>query len=106
MDGRTDGWTDRRTECKPKVSFGFTGRELIIIINYKFLGNLQAPCGYDKFSYSWRSRKGGRFHQSRGKLYTNSYKKGDVLGFHIYLPEPSDPHDLLPATYKDKVGQI
>lgn len=24
------------------------------------LGNLQAPLGYDKFSYSWRSRKGTR----------------------------------------------
>lgn len=25
------------------------------------LGNLQAPLGYDKFSYSWRSRKGTRY---------------------------------------------
>ena len=24
------------------------------------LGNLQAPLGYDKFGYSWRSRKGTR----------------------------------------------
>jgi len=33
------------------------------------LGNLQAPCGYDKLSYSWRSKAGTRFHQSRGKHY-------------------------------------
>ena len=26
------------------------------------LGNLQAPLGYDKFSYSWRSRKGTRYY--------------------------------------------
>ena len=40
-----------------------------------FAGNLQAPCGYDKFSYSWRSRKGTRFHQSRGKHYRYSLIK-------------------------------
>ena len=28
------------------------------------LGNLQAPVGYDKFSYAWRSRKGTCFHES------------------------------------------
>ena len=28
------------------------------------LGNVQAPLGYDKFSYSWRSRKGTRFVQN------------------------------------------
>lgn len=33
------------------------------------LANLQAPCGYDKLSYSWRSKFGTRFHQSRGKHY-------------------------------------
>ena len=27
-DGRTDGWTDRRTECKPIVPLGFAGRGL------------------------------------------------------------------------------
>ena len=32
-------------------------------------GNLQAPCGYDKLSYSWRSKFGSCFHQSRGKHY-------------------------------------
>lgn len=32
------------------------------------LANLQAPLGYDRFGYSWRSRKGTKFHQSIGKL--------------------------------------
>ncbi|XP_062515147.1 set1/Ash2 histone methyltransferase complex subunit ASH2-like [Corticium candelabrum] len=50
-------------------------------------GNLQAPLGYDKFGYSWRSKKGTRFHQSRGKRYSSSYEAGDVLGFYIYLTE-------------------
>ena len=65
-------------------------------------GNLQAPLGYDKFSYSWRSLKGTKFHQSRGKHYSDGYAEGDTLGFHISLVEP-DQHDskVLPKTYKD-----
>ena len=80
------------------------------------LANLQAPCGYDKFSYSWRSRKGTIFHDSHGKTYSRlvvkeapahtgageattatttsssnklpdgGYDVGDVLGFYIHLP--------------------
>nr|QDF21435.1 set1 Ash2 histone methyltransferase complex subunit ASH2 [Brachionus koreanus] len=57
------------------------------------LANLQAPCGYDKFSYSWRSRKGTKFHDSIGKTYSklidaenSGYTQGDVLGFLIHLP--------------------
>jgi len=70
-----------------------------------FSGNLQAPCGYDKFSYSWRSRKGTLFHQSRGKHYSDGgYQEGDVLGFFIHLPEPDNPNKLLPQTYKDRVS--
>lgn len=70
-----------------------------------YLGNLQAPCGYDKFSYSWRSRKGTRFHQSRGKHYADdSYIEGDVLGFMLHLPEPHSPKKLLPDTFKDRVS--
>lgn len=66
------------------------------------LGNLQAPLGYDKFGYSWRSRKGTKFHQSRGKHYSDSgYNQGDVLGFLIHLP--FDDYTIpLPQTYKDK----
>ncbi|KAK3090741.1 hypothetical protein FSP39_014239 [Pinctada imbricata] len=67
------------------------------------LGNLQAPCGYDKFSYSWRSRKGTKFHQSRGKHYCDGgYKEGDVLGFFLHLPQPGNLGKLLPETYKDR----
>lgn len=54
------------------------------------LGNVQAPLGYDKFSYSWRSRKGTRFHQSRGKHYSDGYGKGDVLGFILHLPKANE----------------
>ena len=79
-----------------------------IIFLFCVKGNLQAPCGYDKFSYSWRSRKGTVFHQSRGHHYGGGqgYKEGDVLGFYIYLPFPSDPGKLIPPIYKDKVTLV
>ncbi|XP_035438516.2 set1/Ash2 histone methyltransferase complex subunit ASH2 isoform X1 [Spodoptera frugiperda] len=63
--------------------------------------NLQAPLGYDKFGYSWRSRKGTRFHESRGKHYSNGYAEGDTLGFLIVLPE-SATTKYTPNTYKDR----
>lgn len=66
-------------------------------------GNLQAPLGYDKFSYSWRSKKGTKFHQSIGKHYSSGYGQGDVLGFYINLPEDTETAKSLPDTYKDKV---
>lgn len=66
-------------------------------------GNLQAPLGYDKFSYSWRSKKGTKFHQSIGKHYSSGYGQGDTLGFFIELPDFTETAKSLPDTYKDKV---
>ncbi|XP_072939458.1 set1/Ash2 histone methyltransferase complex subunit ASH2 isoform X2 [Epargyreus clarus] len=63
--------------------------------------NLQAPLGYDKFGYAWRSRKGTRFHESRGKHYSNGYGEGDTLGFLIVLPESASTK-YTPNTYKDR----
>lgn len=68
-----------------------------------FAGNLQAPLGYDKFSYSWRSKKGTKFHQSIGKHYSSGYSQGDTLGFFIELPDFTETAKSLPDTYKDKV---
>uniref|UniRef100_A0AAQ5XSB8 Set1/Ash2 histone methyltransferase complex subunit ASH2 n=1 Tax=Amphiprion ocellaris TaxID=80972 RepID=A0AAQ5XSB8_AMPOC len=66
------------------------------------LGNLQAPLGYDKFSYSWRSKKGTRFHHSKGEHYSSGYGQGDTLGFFIELPDETETAKALPDTYKDK----
>ncbi|CAH2015502.1 unnamed protein product [Acanthoscelides obtectus] len=63
--------------------------------------NLQAPLGYDKFGYSWRSKKGTKFHESHGKHYSSGYGEGDTLGFMIVLPQ-NNSTKLLQNTYKDR----
>jgi Set1/Ash2 histone methyltransferase complex subunit ASH2 len=65
--------------------------------------NLQAPLGYDKFGYSWRSRKGTKFHESHGKHFSGGYGEGDVLGFLIVLPASSQVNHF-PNTFKDRVS--
>lgn len=73
------------------------------------LGNLQGPAGYDRFSYSWRSRKGTVFHESKGKHFADSgYAQGDTIGFLIHLPSDVECQsgvnnkNWLPPTYKDQ----
>lgn len=63
--------------------------------------NLQSPLGYDKFGYSWRSRKGTKFHESHGKHYSSGYGEGDTLGFLIVLPEQEGGR-YTPNTFKDR----
>ncbi|KAM7282053.1 phosphatidylserine lipase ABHD16A [Ixodes scapularis] len=70
------------------------------------LANLQAPLGYDRFGYSWRSRKGTRFHESRGYHYSDEgYGAGDTLGFLIQLPRSKEKEGrlILPDAFKDRV---
>ncbi|EGD80860.1 hypothetical protein PTSG_11732 [Salpingoeca rosetta] len=51
-------------------------------------GAVQAPCGFDRFSYSWRDIDGQKFHNSRGAPFSKEgYGPGDVLGFEIVLPQ-------------------
>lgn len=66
--------------------------------------NLQAPLGYDKFGYSWRSKKGTKFHESAGKHYSVGYGEGDTVGFLIILPEGPFTRRI-PNTFKDRVGK-
>lgn len=47
-------------------------------------------------------RKGTRFHESRGKHYSDGYGEGDTLGFLIHLPHDENK-SYIPVTYKDKV---
>ncbi|XP_066141049.1 set1/Ash2 histone methyltransferase complex subunit ASH2 isoform X1 [Euwallacea fornicatus] len=63
--------------------------------------NLQAPLGYDKFGYSWRSKKGTKFHEAHGKHYSKGYAEGDTVGFMIVLPQ-NNTTKIVPNTYKDR----
>ncbi|KAI8819212.1 concanavalin A-like lectin/glucanase domain-containing protein [Fimicolochytrium jonesii] len=75
-------------------------------------GDLQAPCGYDQFSYGYRDEPGTLFHCSAKVKdapsdYANGYGPGDVLGMAISLPQCSDMADLVQRLwnpYKDYVA--
>jgi hypothetical protein len=50
-------------------------------------GDLQAPCGFDAFSYSFRPSPNTVFHQSKGRSYGRCAGPGDTIGILIKLPE-------------------
>lgn len=54
-------------------------------------GDVQAPVGYDRHSYSYRDKEGTKFHVSRGSTYGAPYGPGDVIGFLISLPPLPEP---------------
>ncbi|KAJ3010246.1 UNVERIFIED_CONTAM: Set1/Ash2 histone methyltransferase complex subunit ASH2 [Siphonaria sp. JEL0065] len=81
-------------------------------------GDLQAPCGYDQFSYSFRDSPGTLFHESKpiqipgnekflegfscvnfflssSQFLTCQIEDGDVLGLMITLPPPSDVDNMV-----------
>jgi Set1/Ash2 histone methyltransferase complex subunit ASH2 len=79
-------------------------------------GDLQAPVGLDKYSYSYRDKEGTKFHQSRGKPYGEGYGMfilfivlflfkigpGDTLGFYISLPPETKPLESEDSVKKDE----
>ncbi|KAI9103307.1 hypothetical protein DFS34DRAFT_362912 [Phlyctochytrium arcticum] len=61
-------------------------------------GDLQAPCGYDMFSYGYRDSPGTLFHRAKPiytgvpEGYSAGYSPGDVLGVAIHLPPVETRH--------------
>jgi len=53
------------------------------------MGELQAPVGYDKNSYSYRDINGSKFHESIGSDYGEAYGPGDVIGCQLQMGEPA-----------------
>ncbi|KAH6593058.1 hypothetical protein BASA50_007640 [Batrachochytrium salamandrivorans] len=73
-------------------------------------GDLQGPCGYDQFSYSYRDQPGTLFHQSRQvkdapELYAEGYGQGDVLGMSIYFPPCDSSEPATPEQASDHTDQ-
>ncbi|KAI8916006.1 hypothetical protein EDD86DRAFT_197412 [Gorgonomyces haynaldii] len=71
-------------------------------------GDLQGPCGYDQFSYSFRDCPGSLFHQSTRQpcpdLYLNGYSAGDTLSVCIHLPKLMRP--LTKTELKYQLGDL
>ena len=71
--------------------------------------DLQTPCGYDTFGYSYRAEPASLFHDALGRPFGPGYREGDVLGVMIHLPpqpsltsEKGEPCDPLPAPWDRK----
>jgi Set1/Ash2 histone methyltransferase complex subunit ASH2 len=64
--------------------------------------NLQGPCGFDAFSYSWRDLEGTAFHRSRGHLVPGGgFGVGDIVGLGIQLPAAaSTPAQPFPPGFR------
>ncbi|EIW60833.1 uncharacterized protein TRAVEDRAFT_71103 [Trametes versicolor FP-101664 SS1] len=59
---------------------------------------LNAPAGYDGYSYAVRDKTGEKVHLSRPRPYGRPFRTGDVVGMYICLPprrkpERRDPYD-------------
>ena len=59
---------------------------------------LNAPAGYDGYSYAMRDKTGEKVHLSRPRPYGRPFKTGDVVGMYICLPprrkpDKRDPYD-------------
>jgi len=61
-------------------------------------GNVEAPVGFDKYSYSYRDVKGTKFHQSIGQAYGEPYGPKDVIGCFIRLRDDQPESELKDLT--------
>ena len=82
----TRGGASRREG--PHVRMGWARRE----------APLNAPAGYDGYSYAVRDKTGEKVHLSRPRPYGQPFGTGDVVGMYICLPprrkgDPRDAHD-------------
>lgn len=63
-------------------------------------GDLQGPCGFDSFSYSYRANPPSKFHSSKGEDYGVAYNPGDIVGLMIKLPPPIE-ENILPVDFDE-----
>ncbi|SPO46060.1 related to BRE2 - subunit of COMPASS (Set1C) complex [Moesziomyces antarcticus] len=54
---------------------------------------LNAPVGFDGYSYGFRDKTGDKVTLSRPLPYGQPFKAGDVVGMYIKLPQPAPPQD-------------
>ncbi|KAN0061010.1 transcription factor, contains a PHD finger motif [Thecaphora frezii] len=54
---------------------------------------LNAPAGFDGYSYAYRDKTGDKVTLSRPRPYGRSFQAGDVVGLYIKLPPEREPED-------------
>ncbi|KAI9056892.1 hypothetical protein FKP32DRAFT_1638834 [Trametes sanguinea] len=57
---------------------------------------LNAPAGYDGYSYAMRDKTGEKVHLSRPRPYGRPFRTGDVVGMYISLPPRRKPNNRDP----------
>ncbi|KAL2889682.1 Set1 complex component ash2 [Ceratocystis lukuohia] len=80
----------------PHVRVGFARRE----------ASLDAPVGFDAYSYGIRDKEGHKVHMSRPKPFLapgEDIEEGDVLGLEIYLPTENLQRKVLAGQYNPAV---
>ncbi|KAL5594608.1 hypothetical protein BROUX41_001527 [Berkeleyomyces rouxiae] len=80
----------------PHVRVGFARRE----------ASLDAPVGFDAYSYGIRDKEGHKVHMSRPKPFIapgEDIEEGDVLGLEIYLPTENLQRKILSGQYNPAV---
>ncbi|KAI8877437.1 hypothetical protein K501DRAFT_337410 [Backusella circina FSU 941] len=89
--------TGNSTVEGPHVRIGWARREAC----------LNAPVGYDGYSYGYRDKTGDRVFCSRPEKYGEPFRAGDVIGLYISIP-PKDKHRFksasrrrIPIAYKE-----
>ncbi|KAG4305887.1 hypothetical protein PORY_000797 [Pneumocystis oryctolagi] len=88
-------------------------KSIQVILNLIFQASLDAPVGFDGYSYALRDKGGQKVHMSRPCDFMEPFGTGDVIGFHVSLPKiPSKNlsslkndifRDRIPIRYK---GQL
>ncbi|KAG4303336.1 hypothetical protein PCANB_000349 [Pneumocystis canis] len=67
--------------------------------------SLDAPVGFDGYSYALRDKGGQKVHMSRPHDFMESFGTGDVIGFHVSLPKitSKNPSLLRNDVFRDRI---
>ena len=67
---------------------------------------VDGPIGFDGYSYGVRDRGGEKLHLSRPRPFMESFGTGDIIGFHLSLPQharSSVTRDRIPIRYRQQL---
>ncbi|KAI0011620.1 hypothetical protein F4779DRAFT_192309 [Xylariaceae sp. FL0662B] len=97
--GTVKSGDDGKTESRGHVRMGFARRE----------ASLDAPVGFDAYSYGIRDVQGQKVHMSRPKDFFppgEDIKEGDVIGLEIQLPSEQLHRKVVQGQYNPAVDLV